>query len=68
MAMDKYQAIDELKRLIIGRENLIKTYKRKRSWRKSEIATAVAHVKMQIEAIERAIEALRSWQEIDKCQ
>jgi hypothetical protein len=63
MVMDRYQAIDELKRLIIGRENLIKTYKRKKSWRKSEIAIAVAHVKMQIEAIERAIEALRSWPE-----
>jgi aminoglycoside phosphotransferase (APT) family kinase protein len=63
MAMDKYQAMDELKQLIVSRENLIKTYQRKRSWRKSEIAIAVAHTKMQIEAIERAIQALRDWPE-----
>jgi hypothetical protein len=66
MVMDKDKAIAELKLLIVGKENLIKTYKRKRSWRLSQIANAVAHTQMQIEAIERAIKALQDWPETDE--
>jgi hypothetical protein len=51
------EAVSELKKLRDSRFELIKAYERKRSWRPSERAMAIADVMHQVTAINHAIKA-----------
>jgi hypothetical protein len=57
--MDNRQADLELKRLIESRLELIMSYRRKKSWKESEKAMAVASVHQTIDALRLARDCLR---------
>jgi hypothetical protein len=54
--MQNHEIGSELRSLHMSRTGLIQAYQRKRSWRESEKALAIASVRRQMEALEIAYE------------
>ena len=53
--MTRSEIVAELKHIRLTREGLVQAYKRKKSWKQSEIALSIAGVNRTIEALDLAI-------------